>query len=383
MKRLDLLTPPPSDRYRPFLDAAESNKLDVILYLSSISPTNIIMINKALYAASHRCHHDIVKYLILQGATDLEQCLPNLIPSSSLQQIKEILQISNWIPDWDRCLRKAAGYSRLDQCQWFIEQGAEDLNLALEAAAGYGDVQTLEWLINHGASDLDTALYCAALEGNLEVVDYLLTAGATGVNSAIIQAAREGHLEIVQHLVSSGATELEEPFNEAVRKLHLDVIAYLARCRRSKMSREFLQAIEDGHQNLIRHLIRHQFIDPNEALVTATLSGDLELVVYLVSEGATHLHRPLKDATKYGLLPILRFLLHHLPPDADPKLNQLLQIAASRGYYDVVQYLVAYGTDTGCHDFTGVLAVAKDGSSLRLLRYLISIPEMEPEVETN
>jgi len=176
----------------------------------------------------------------------------------------------------------------------------------LRRAAELGILVAIQEALKKGANihaRNDFVLQLVARKGYLEIVEYLVNKGANihaNNDLAVIEAASNGHLEIVKFLVENGA-DIHADNNFAIER-----------------------AVDNGHFDVVKFLVEDLDTDipalSERSLKRAAKNGHLDLITYLVSKGA-NIHS-LINALNY---------------------NHVIVPAESKGYLDVVKYLVCLG----------------------------------------
>lgn len=222
--------------------------------------------------------------------------------------------------------------------------GGTDGN-ALQAAAARGDERAVRILVDHGA---DVNIRCGVFGGALQaashcghegIVRYLLDRGSD-VNaredgthmSALYEASAEGHESIVELLISNGAhvNTLDEYGGTA---LHI--------------------ASNRGHAHVVPILICHDALLDQEggrygtAVEAASRSGHHEMVQLLIDHGAKNFQCALQEAASRGYEQTVQVLLaNKADVNACPKGPSSLELASANGHEGTVQLLIDSGAET-------------------------------------
>mgnify|MGYP000440661131 FL=1 len=80
---------------------------------------------------------------------------------------------------------------------------------------GYWDIA--KKFINEGANNFDIALTYAAIGGQLDIVKELINLGAKDINGALVSACEGNHLEIVKYFIENGANVNTKAYIEPYR----------------------------------------------------------------------------------------------------------------------------------------------------------------------
>ena len=97
--------------------------------------------------------------------------------------------------------------------------------------------------------------------------------------------------------------------------------------------------------------------------------GDLESIKYLVSNGTVFDEWPIRWASLYGQLEVVKFLVSIEVRDLD---DWAMCFAAESGHLGVVKYLVSAGANVAAFDNHAICWAAEYGH-LEIVKYLVSI----------
>lgn len=253
----------------------------------------------ALYAASSRGHHEIVRILLNKGVDVYNQgsyrCSALIAASSKGHE--KVIQI---LLDWDADVNALGGF----------------FGTALMTASVYGYDEIVRTLLDKGADvnaksePYNTALVAASARGHEKVVQILLDRGidvnAEGGShtSAIIAASLHGHNEIVRKLLDKGADA-----NAKVEAHNPALSAALAKSNEGYVPRLLGGVDDDGRY------------DYDTALLRASRLGLDDIVKMLLHTGA--------DVNTQGVY-------------GD---ESVLTNASSSGHENIVRMLLVWGAD--------------------------------------
>lgn len=85
-------------------------------------------------------------------------------------------------------------------------------NKGLCSCAEFGYEDGIEFYIKEGANDLNTALYIASRHGHKNIVELLISHGANAWNDGMCVATSRGHKNIVELLINHGANKFQQGF---------------------------------------------------------------------------------------------------------------------------------------------------------------------------
>ncbi|MCZ9923664.1 ankyrin repeat domain-containing protein [Brachyspira hyodysenteriae] len=190
-------------------------------------------LNIALEYALLKGHRDIVKELVIAGASNTETKLRLNYNNVSFYYIVNV----NYVECiYELMLIYYSYIGDFEMAELLIDSGVNDLNRALMSASEKGHLEIVKLLIDSGANDLNGALMSASENGHLEVVKYLLDSGAD-VNAkyndtwhsktALMFASEKGHLEVVKYLIDKGADDLNIALTSAAKNGHSEVAEFL------------------------------------------------------------------------------------------------------------------------------------------------------------
>lgn len=165
-------------------------------------------LNIALEYALLKGHRDIVKELIIFGASNTETKLRLNYNNVSFYYIVNV----NYVECiYELMLIYYSYIGDFEMAELLIDSGANvnaknnDNVTALKKASENGHLEIVKLLIDSGANGLNRALMFASEKGHLEVVKYLIDKGADDLNIALTSAAKNGHSEVAEFLKSKGA----------------------------------------------------------------------------------------------------------------------------------------------------------------------------------
>lgn len=221
--------------------AARVGNLDEVKRLVSEGADPRAYNSLPLINATKEGHHDIVYYLLLQGARDPfgEALSWAAIGSTDGRYIALIYIVEGTRPTLDAlntALVRAAWHGNPRVVMYLVSKGADASAYggdALISAARYGKISMLALLDSVGGNihaKNDQAFIEAAQKGHLEVVKYLVARGVdihTRNDLAFIDASERNHVDVVLFLISKGVNvrvRNDLAFKEAVENPYLGMI---------------------------------------------------------------------------------------------------------------------------------------------------------------
>ena len=206
-----------------FLELAEKGNIDLIKYLvthASFGKDNIYKLSTLDYTLNHAAKYlNVVEYLVSQGA-DIDNALIYAAENGYLEIIKyglnyyykhhSIMQLLNQLLD----LATRGGHVNI--MKYLIAEGANDINTALLAAISSNKDFVIPYLVSLGANNLNSALMLAVENGYLPIVKYLVSHGANNLNTALNYAFHYNRIDIIQYLddIIENNTSFNEENNE-------------------------------------------------------------------------------------------------------------------------------------------------------------------------
>ena len=224
----------------------------------------------------------------------------------------------------------------------------------------------------------DAAVDRAAANGHLEIVRYLhVRAGGACTEAALDAAAANGHLAVVEYLDKRmGAMATSDAMDGAARQGHLHVVEYLEQNRKEGCNKALAWALENGHYGVAQFLARRRLGIAGlsmASLTTCILRNNLESFKIMLrlmpasklteGDGARHAldaaarHRrfdfvkilwdrgmrptlkTLMNAVLHGCMEVIRFLVETCGVRVTS--NRIVDVAASRGYIKICEYLLS------------------------------------------
>ncbi|GFY69155.1 hypothetical protein TNIN_21401 [Trichonephila inaurata madagascariensis] len=225
-----------------------------------------------------------------------------------------------------------------------------------------------------------TFLHVAATNGHMSVVETLVDKGA-GINatttigdrmSSLHLATKYGHVEIVQFLISKSAdiniqsVDGLTPLHIASVEGHAKIVEILLdgnaksdiKNNRNQTPAEL--AVENGHLHVLKVLSPKERCTASSLLCIAASKGFFEIVKYLVSEKSADVHflsssgKPIRIAAEFGYRNIVEYFLKL---DSSLKEKTLLHLAVSKGHLELAKYLIAQNVDVNASNEAGLTSV--------------------------
>ena len=172
---LDFMGP----RYKKMLLIGENASKD----LYDLNPLSLTDISNVIQGAAKNNNRDFIDYIFVSNEEKLRR-----------EFFREAVM--------DRGLLGAVEGNNKVLADFFVKNGADDLNSPLFEAAYSGNIDMIDWLINNGADSLNLALRQAAAENQKEAVKFLVSKGASDFETAMTNAAFGGHIDMVQYINS-------------------------------------------------------------------------------------------------------------------------------------------------------------------------------------
>ena len=256
-------------------------------------------LNRALLAASHRGHIDIVLLLLNNGANVHATHEENNTSAFQYGVYKRHLDILKLLLErgvdinqqgWmgGTALHSCAMYGHMDILQFLINNGAM-VNIfdkrgltPLHCASGHGHILIIKLLLMKGAdpnkctSSSGAPLHQASFHGNIQVVQCLLDNGACinlyseEIGTPLQAACVEGHFKLVKVLIERGAdinkiggNSLGNALHAAIHGDHIEIASYLIEKGAHIMAllvngRSHLHnAVSRGNSDMVKLLCKH------------------------------------------------------------------------------------------------------------------------------
>lgn len=210
-----------------------------------------------LNSAAKNGHEDIVRYFIMERKVDTQQGLAYASEVGDMEIIKQIEQFPSSYKQSDdypalleNILYNASRGGHLELIKYVMSQGAQDLNYALDGAAEGGKIEIIKYLMSIGANDINSALEHIAEvdEGDVETFKYILSIGAIGdYNTMLNYAAGGENIEIVKYLVSligNNPVLINKTLLTAAKYGQLETVKFLVSQGANNLTEALIQAIE-------------------------------------------------------------------------------------------------------------------------------------------
>lgn len=204
---LDLYTPNKAVEVAAERGGRKSNNLDIIRFFISRYPIDL---DRGMYGAAKGGNKSLVAFFIDQGANQWNIAMRGAASSksSNAEELVHFL-IDQGADDWDRGLRGAAEANNMKLINFFIGRGANDWDSGLIGAAEGNHKQLIEYFIGKGATDWNWGLQGAASSGNVDLVNYFLRKpGFKIITSALNVAVFHGQFEVVEFLLKDSPEQL-------------------------------------------------------------------------------------------------------------------------------------------------------------------------------
>jgi ankyrin repeat protein len=387
----------------------------------------------ALHKAGSQGHHQIVEYLLSQGA---DANASNQIRQTPLHEsVKYPLVVKLLIANGsdveatdldDRTPLHLAVIAKGDSSetsgleesiQLLLDAGAdvtitdEGGNTALHLAAKHSFLWAANALLSHQAKlspnlDGQTALHIAAERGNLSILSLLLEKNASMINTAdgqgkipLLCASESGSMECIKVLAAHGSDIDRQsdsgntPLNVAAVSGNLEIVRFLlqnnadAEIANKRQETPLISTSWGNHVEVAKALLEHgakmETVNYTccSPLNLAAKRSHLTLARLLLDHGAdtesidNYRRTPLYSAVQYGSLAIATVLLDHGAnvEAADSSGLTPLTLACHRGILDIVTLLLNHGASIEAADDEGwrPLASAVAPGHYDVVRFLI------------
>ena len=257
---------------KKFYDSIKTGNIVEVKLLSEF--VNIKSKNcDALSVAYESKNHDIVKYLIEQGADDIDDLLCEYVGEGNFEMVNYLLDKK---ADITGTLLHAAENGKMDMIKLLLDRGADlsiDGGFALSAAHQSENYDIVKYLIDLGVdvdADCNTLLWDYVENDNLEMVKYLLDK-KVDVTGSLQYAADNGNMVIVKLLLNNGAdVSVDGGYAVAYSALkgHIDIVKYLISLGAdvNKIVSDdgaiiketpLMYAAESGHVDIVKLLLDH------------------------------------------------------------------------------------------------------------------------------
>jgi len=238
------------------------------------------------YAVQHG-HLDLIDHLLKRWSLQFDIYTPfHAVTYCEVEELERLREMG--VQYNDDCVDVAIKRERYNIVPYLYSQGLRAKS-AIDAGR-LGDIPTIKLLLQHGASNKGLALNLAARGGHLGAVKLLYTEGALGSEFSLQQAARYDHLETVRYLHFIGIpTKMFTTFDFALRggslKVCKQLMAFGLFCSKSGV----IEVAKHGDVEILKYIHEKQrpffhALELNPLDVAATY-GHLEAVQYLVTQG--------------------------------------------------------------------------------------------------
>jgi len=270
----------------------------------------------------------------------------------------------------------------------------------------------------------ETPLHRASSRGNKKIVKYLVSKGANlnlrddDGNNSFDKAVIWLHVDLAEHLENNGATlDVNKVYTESKDTIlhfasylsHVGYVRHLVEDKKANINRRNKHgstplhiACRQGKLEIVKYLIQkggkldikdNEGRTPLESLLYRLRYDNFKVIEYLDSLGIVDVDQKHSDCNKGDIketvlhkairlekMDYVKHLVENRKADVnsvDKKLNTPLHVAADRGFFEIVKYLVEQGAEINAknkHDSTPLLT-ALDSCypiSLKIARYLES-----------
>jgi ankyrin repeat protein len=257
---------------------------------------------------------------------------------------------------------------------YFITKKSLKHEHQIASAAKTGNIEAVKVLIKYTEypkpmHQYNNIMSKAALSGNLEMVEYLLTLPETKSNfdkgRFMINACESGNLDLVKISLTLLGTEISAKSilasNRACKSGNLELVKYLLSL--SNINRNYLDGL---------------------SIIEAAKSGNLELVDLILRYPGmkSDLKLAFVAAAEKGHMEILKYLILSEIDHSDIIILKALTKASKAGKLDILKYLLSLPNINSCDYINKALNKALSGASskgrLKTVQYLLTLPKINP-----
>lgn len=207
--------------------------------------------------------------------------------------------------NWDQGLIGAASEGNINIVKSLVMNGATNFNEALITASVNDKVDVIKFLLELDINDIFIAINEACIYCSKAAVDVFINSGKfINFNDGLISACIGGSMEIVDIFINCGANNI----NDACLTLctygndNFDIIVKLMAIGISNYETCFMECVYNDHQNLIVLFINYvRDIDINIALICACSEGLVDMSILLYHYGANNIDEGFFHACHHGM----------------------------------------------------------------------------------
>lgn len=256
----------------------------------------------------------------------------------------------------------------------FKEDNVCKNDAVLFGIAGYCNKDILEANLKSDA-DLDFLLRVAIIADNLENTKYLLEKGAnikdtdedTHYKSGLYYAVKYNNYDLTKYILNLDFENIDSCVNEAVNNNNLKILNLLFDKGANINNKEaFEYALIHNYDEIVKCFVKRGFnVNACDRMNTASnysvwsfLYGDLDTVKFICANSNKMSDKEIQEAgynaVKQGNIDLLNYLkelgcdfsVESFNESDNSRLDSELIIAISKGYFDVVKFLVENGANT-------------------------------------
>ena len=183
--------------------------------------------NAGLSAAISIEDWDLINFFISKGAEDWQDALVEAAATGNRELVDFFISKvgDNWGHQLDYALDNASSNQHWDIAKLLLEKGANP-EYGLSGSAYSGNKEMVDFFLEEGAENLNLALQMASAGNQKEMIDYLFFKGANDLNSGLIGATIGQNLDLINFFIEKGADDLEGSLRESVRRGNKKMIEF-------------------------------------------------------------------------------------------------------------------------------------------------------------
>ncbi|EFA77904.1 hypothetical protein PPL_08543 [Heterostelium album PN500] len=319
--------------------AIKGNQVETVQYLLKDNNIELTIPREITEDAIKRNHLEVLRVLPSSFVSYGESACQLAIDTGNLELVK---LIHNNNTTATRSFETASLKGSIDIVKWLFEsQVGECTPSAFECACSSGNMELVNYLIDKvQIRNAHLAVQNAIVNGNLELVKLLNVLLHDNFKDSMDLAAENGQLEILSWLNENrkdlNCTTLA--MDRAVINNHFNVVRWLYLNRTEGCTRRAIDyAAENGCLDIIQLLNENYSMGFSDyAVEKAAENGHLDVVQWLSDNSTNEIPtRALINSVRNGHTEVVKYLY----PITGQTFIHLIDIAASRNFLEIVQYL--------------------------------------------